>query len=142
MMKLAALILAGLMSLTACAPAAAPEPQASQEPVVSLTGTVNQVTEEGLLLDTESGPVLVLTNSDTVLEGFAALSDLAPGRMAEVLYNGMMTRSIPAQITAQRITSVQLAGTVTEHMESAFLMDTPSQGPVQVNLQAGATLPQ
>ena len=141
-MKLAALMLAGLMALTGCGSAASVAPQATEEPVVSLKGTVNQSNEEGLLLDTENGPVLVLTQEDTILEGFEAVADLAPGRVVEVLYNGMMTRSLPAQITAQKITSLVLTGEVTELMENAFLMETETHGPVQVNLPEGAQLPE
>ena len=140
-MKLTALILAGLLALTGLSFGETVIEEAYEEPIVTLMGTVNEFTQEGLLLDTEMGPVLVLTNEETLLEGFDALEKLEAGRQVEVMYNGMMTRSIPAQITGQKITSVQIVGTVTELMEGAFLMETQTHGPVVVNLPEGAQLP-
>ena len=118
------------------------ETEAMQENVFTLNATVTEVTPEGLLVETENGPVLALLQEDTLLEGFEALEDLAPGRQVEILYNGVMTRSLPGQINAQRITSCQLAGTVTEVLEGSFLMETSQQGPVMVNLPEEITAPQ
>ena len=115
------------------------------EIVETLEGTLAEITEEGLLLETDfMGPVLVKLGEETVLDGFAALEELLPGCMITVDYNGMMTRSIPAQITADRVTSYQLTGTVTEVLESAFMLETQTHGPVQVNIdvEAGMTLPE
>ena len=96
-MKLTALILAGLLALTGLSFGETVIEEAYEEPIVTLMGTVNEFTQEGLLLDTEMGPVLVLTNEETLLEGFDALEKLEAGRQVEVMYNGMMTRSIPAR---------------------------------------------
>ena len=115
------------------------------EVLETLQGTLVEITEEGLLMETGfMGPVLVKLGEETVLDGFASLEELLPGRVIAVDYNGMMTRSIPAQITADRVTSYQLTGTVTEVLENAFMLETQTHGPVQVNIdvEAGMTLPE
>lgn len=66
----------------------------------------------------------------TVLEGEEALS---LGDYVYVLYNGVMTRSLPPQITAERISIWKQVGTVTEIGEDGFMMHTEEQGDVWVN---------
>ena len=121
-MKLTALILAGLLALTGLSFGETVIEEAYEEPIVTLMGTVNEFTQEGLLLDTEMGPVLVLTNEETLLEGFDALEKLEAGRRVEVMYNGMMTRSIPAQITAQHIGNHMVMGLVSEMTEEIYAL--------------------
>lgn len=140
-MKMTALILAILLAAFGLSLAETLPEEAQEEPIVTLMGTVNQMTEEGLLLDTEMGLVLARPNEETLLEGFDALENLEAGRVVEVMYNGMMTRSIPAQINAMKITSVQMTGTVTEVLEDAFLMETVTHGPVMVNATKDMALP-
>ena len=66
----------------------------------------------------------------TGLEGEEALS---LGDYVYVLYNGVMTRSLPPQITAERISIWKQVGTVTEIGEDGFMMHTEEQGDVWVN---------
>ena len=141
-MKIAVILLAALLAVTGLSFGETVIEETYEEPVVSIMGTVNEMTQEGLLLDTEMGPVLVLIPEDVLLEGFESPESLEKGRAVEVMYNGMMTRSIPAQITAQKITSVQMTGAVTELMEGAFLMETQTHGPVVVHVAEGAQLPE
>ena len=116
-----------------------------EEYVEVLMGTLMEITEEGLLMDTGfMGPVLVKLTEETMLDGFETWEELLPGRLIAVDYNGMMSRSSPAQITASRVCSYLLTGVVTELVDNAFVMETEIHGPVQVNIdpEAGLTLPE
>ena len=51
---------------------------------------------------------------DTLYDGAIQQSELAVGQYAEVLYDGKLTRSIPAQAAALAVNIYPLAGTVDE----------------------------
>lgn len=96
----------------------------AQESLFTLQGEVIQVTQEGILMDTaEHGNVLVKWNEETIYEGETAY---APGDVIIVSYDGIMTRSIPAQITAQTISCHILEGLVSEVTEDSFLLSDES----------------
>ena len=67
---------------------------------------------------------------DTVLEGVEAF-DI--GDYVYVQYNGVMTRSIPPQITAEKVSVWKLEGTVTAIEADGFMLDTAEQGEVWCN---------
>ena len=67
---------------------------------------------------------------DTVLEGVEALEI---GNYVYVQYNGVMTRAIPPQITAEQISVWKLEGTVTAIEADGFMLDTAEQGEVWCN---------
>ena len=50
-----------------------------------------------------------------------------------VQYNGVMTRAIPPQITAEQISVWKLEGTVTAIEADGFMLDTAEQGEVWCN---------
>lgn len=78
--------------------------------LVTLTGTIIEITDEYVLLDAgELGQIQANLFEDTLFEGVDAL---AIGQVAVVTYDGKMTRSLPAQITALRIGVYELKGTV------------------------------
>ena len=112
------------------------EPAADIADIYMIEGIVAENSEEGILISTaEMGNVLVLTSDETILEGAEALVE---GDYVYVDYNGMMTRSLPPQITAMVIRSYRLKGIVTEIFaeENAMLINTESHGDVYVNLPA------
>lgn len=112
------------------------EPVADIADIYMIEGIVTENGEEGILISTaEMGNVQVLISEETILEG---TETLAEGDYVYVDYNGMMTRSLPPQITAMVIRSYRMEGTVTEVFaeENAMLINTETHGNVYVNLTA------
>ena len=107
-----------------------------------LSGVVISEEASGVLIMTqEHGEVLVKYNEEAELEG-TGQADIkeafAPGAYLTVVYNGVMTRSLPPQITAERIIQYKTTGTVIEVSESGVLLDQGSElGEVFVHLQEG-----
>ncbi|MBQ4608170.1 MAG: hypothetical protein IJO02_01640 [Clostridia bacterium] len=94
--------------------AADAEENSLQEPVeiMELFGMIVEITEDYVVLETaEHGGVQANLTEDTIVEGVDALE---VGQTAIVMYDGKMTRSIPAQITALKIGVYTLRGEVTE----------------------------
>ncbi len=117
-LMLLAMMLA-LTTLTAFAEDEAVIPSPEAEEVVLLDGFVMEVLDESILLLTRDGLyVEALLNEETIIEG----KDIAIGDYIEVVYNGMMTRSIPAQITAMVIRNNMLMGIVSELTENGFTL--------------------
>ena len=111
MMKKLISVMMMLALLAGAAAGFAQDEQAEEGAAVLLTGTILEAAEDYVLLDVaELGEVQAWMNEETVIEGVEAL---APGQVAVVLYNGMMTRSLPPQITAQRVSVYAVDGTVT-----------------------------
>ena len=154
MKKLLSLLIAILMMALpiACAEESAPAAEESAVPeegrwleadaegeedamqIYMLQGTILEVGEDSLRIeDAEQGEVVVLISEDTVLEtGY----ELAVGDYVYVDYNGVMTRSLPPQVTAGRIVSHKLEGDVLETYpeENAILIYTEEGGEYRVNL--------
>ncbi len=90
-------------------------------------------TFEGLITEVDSGYFVmnavnegsVRANLDdtTVYEGTVAKDTLAVGQYVYVLYNGVMTRSLPPQISAQKVSCFKVTGTVTSLMDNGFLLE-------------------
>lgn len=94
-------------ALLAALPAAGEEAR-----IYSLEGTIVEIADDFLLIDTEAhGEVQAATDEDTVWDTDA---DLAPGDYVYVDYDGRMTRSLPGQVRAARVTCHRLLGDVVE----------------------------
>ena len=107
--------------------------------VATLSGVIVEISEQGVLLDQgEAGQVLALVDQDTAIEGVEA--ELAVGQYALVEYDGKMTRSLPPQVYAQRVSVHALRGTVTQMMGASAMVKTDEYGEVQVNLPQGTIL--
>ena len=102
--------------------------------VYMLQGTILEVGEDGLRIeDAAQGEVVVHISEDTVMEtGY----ELAVGDYVYVDYNGVMTRSLPPQVTAGRIVSHKLEGDVLERYaeENALLIYASDGMEYRVNL--------
>ena len=100
-----------------------------------LHGQITEITDEYLMLEgTEQGTVQVDLLDDTLYDGAIQQSELAVGQYAEVLYDGKLTRSIPAQAAALAVNIYPLAGTVDEVQEDGRVLVTPTDGGAQVLL--------
>jgi hypothetical protein len=103
--------------------------------VYMLHGQITEITDEYLMLEgTEQGTVQVNLLDDTLYDGAIQQSELAVGQYAEVLYDGKLTRSTPAQAAALAVNIYPLAGTVDEVQEDGRVLVTPTDGGAQVLL--------
>ncbi len=71
--------------------------------LVALTGDIVEISDDGILLQTEEMQVLVKTDAQTHYDIQAEGGELAVGDTITVHYDGVMTMSLPAQIYAQTI---------------------------------------
>ena len=115
------------------------EENSLQEPVeiMELFGMIVEITEDYVVLETaEHGGVQANLTEDTIIEGVDALE---VGQTAMVVYDGKMTRSIPAQITALKIGVYVLRGEVTEIGEGRITVrDADTQEDVILTLPQDA----
>ena len=96
MKKMLAILMALLMA--ALLPAYAEEGDVAE--IAEIAGTVLEIGEESILLETPEGQLIeAILTADTIREG----KEIAEGDFIHVMYNGQMTRSYPAQVTAQHI---------------------------------------
>ena len=111
--------------------------EAPVEETAVIAGTVIGITDEGYLIsNSELGEVMILVNEETVTD---ANGDIACGDYISADYSGMMTRSLPPQLTASVIRMYVVEGDVVEIMseENCILMDTAEYGEIIVNLPEG-----
>ncbi|MBQ4266287.1 MAG: hypothetical protein IJB85_12315 [Clostridia bacterium] len=103
--------------------------------IVEVSGTITEITDEYVMIDAgEMGMIQANTSDDTLIEG---VEELKVGQTAVILYDGKMTRSLPAQITALKIGVYEVKGTVQEIAEGRVTI-TGIEGGDEVVL----TLPQ
>lgn len=103
--------------------------------IVDIAGTITEITDEYVMIDAgEMGMIQANTSDDTLLEG---VEDLTVGQVVAILYDGKMTRSLPAQITALKIGVYEVKGTVTEIADGRMTI-TKNEGGEEVVL----TLPE
>lgn len=106
--------------------------------LVELYGKVTEITDEYVMILADGlGEVKVLISEDTIIEGVEALKI---GQTAKVLYTGMMTRSLPPQITALLIGVYAVTGEVTA-VEEGRVTIASENGEVILTLPEGAAAP-
>jgi len=117
----------------------AAQDEAEAEPeIVELYGEIKEITDEYVMVMTDGlGEVKVLLSEDTIIEGVEALEI---GQTAKVLYTGMMTRSLPPQITALLIGVYAVSGEVTAVSEDSVTI-AGENGEVILTLPEGAAAP-
>ena len=118
-LMLLALMLA-LTTLTAFAEEDGPSAEANDlADVVLLDGFITDVLDDSLLLLTKDGlAVEALLNEDTIFEG----KNVAIGDYVQIVYIGIMTRSLPAKITAMAVRNHMLMGVVSDLAETGFTL--------------------
>lgn len=90
--------------------------------VYMLSGQITEITDEYVLIEgTEQGTIQANLLDDTVFDGLTR-EELAVGQYAQILYDGKMTRSIPAQIAALAVDVYAMEGTVTEIQEDGRVL--------------------
>ena len=135
MKKMIALITAlVLMTLLAVTLATATETEdTAQEEFFLLGGQVPGFGEGCLFITADGIEYQVNLTDDVMIEGTEAL---AVGDWLQVVYNGQMTRSLPAQITAQVIRSYSFSGVVSDLAEGSFTLTTDDGQQIVVNFDA------
>ncbi len=101
---------------------------------VSIDGIVTEITDTYFILDTTSlGEIQVNINEETF---FSEEIPFAAGQYAFVTFDGKMTRSIPAQITAIAVNVSRFIGTVlfVDEEPNVLLVSSPVHGDVIVYL--------
>ena len=107
--------------------------------LVTLTGVITEITDEYVLLDVgDMGQIQANLSEDTLIEG---VEELAIGQTAIVTYDGKMTRSLPAQITALRVGVYEVRGTV-KTMEDGRITVEKTEGGDEVVLTLPEDAPQ
>ena len=97
-----------------------------EQEIFDLHGEILEITDEYVLINTpDMGYVQVNLSEDTVVEGVEALEI---GQTAVVMYNGMMTRSLPAQITALHIGGYAVSGVIAEVLEDRIVIVNDETG--------------
>ena len=119
------------------------ETEDGAEEIDTLCGQITEINDEYLILEgAQQGTVQVNISDDTLYNGSLQQGELAVGQYAEVIYDGKMTRSIPAQIAALAINVYPLTGTVDAVEEDGRVLVTPADGGEQVvlSLPDGVTM--
>ncbi len=107
-------LMMALTTLTAFAEDAVEAPEIYQE-----EGFVMELLDGSILIQTSEGKLIeALLNDNTAFEG----KEPAVGDLVQVLYFGMMTRSIPAQINAEAVLCNMLMGVVSDLSDGSFLL--------------------
>ena len=128
-LMLLALMMA-MTTLTAFAEGETPVEEVSES--IAVEGFVLEIMDGSILLqDSNSQTIEVLLNDETIIEG----KDLAIGDRITVIYDGMMTFSLPPQINAQHIGNHMLMGIVSEMTEAGFML-TFGEEVYQINASA------
>lgn len=118
-------------------PVAAFAAQADEE-IRTLEGVITEIVEGGFLLhDNEQGDVMLNLSESTVWEGLSGSDELEIGLYVAVEYDGRMTRSLPPQAHADRVSLyLPLNGSVLEiYEDGSFLMSEETNGEVLVHTE-------
>lgn len=100
------------------------DPSSLGEEVHELIGTVEEITDEYyLILTTDGRRIQVNLDASTSFDGNAP----ALGDLIHVFYDGKMTRSIPAQVTAQHFGCYYHTGAIVELTQEGFTLDANEQ---------------
>ena len=94
--------------------------------IAELYGTVIEIADGYLLLESaEFGKVQANISDDTMIEG---VESIEIGQVAKVIYDGKMTRSIPAQIGAMLIGVYSVSGEVTQTEDGRITLKREDNG--------------
>lgn len=90
--------------------------------IFDLSGKVIEVGEGFFVIDAgQMGAVQVNTGDDTIFEG-VTMEEIALGQYVQVLYDGKMTRSLPAQIYALKVGMYAISGEVKAAEEGSITL--------------------
>ena len=132
LMLLALMLAVGSLAVFAEDEAMIPASEEVVDEIILVEGFVMDVTADSILLLTSYGQLKeALLTEETIIDG----KDVAIGDYISIAFNGMETRSIPPQITAQHVGNYMLMGVVSELTEEGFIL-TFGEEIYQVNANA------
>ena len=104
--------------------------------IVEISGVITEITDEYVMINAgEMGMIQANTSMDTLIEG---VEEISVGQTAVILYDGKMTRSLPAQITALKIGVYEVKGNVTAIEAGRVTVDQGEAGEVVLTLPENA----
>ena len=114
----------------------------SEVEILELGGQITEIADGYILImDNVHGAVQVNLGDDTLYDG-ADLEELNVGQYIQVMYDGKMTRSIPAQVYALKIGLYPVSGVVKEVGEGSITLSREEIGDeVIIFLPQGAATP-
>ncbi len=120
-MKMNPLISLALALILALLPLAAP---AETETSVTLQGLITEAGSTYFIMTdrTHASVQVNIIDGVTVFEGIAAKDTLAVGLYVFVTYDGVMSRSLPPQVSAQIVACYRLTGTVADILENGVIV--------------------
>lgn len=131
MKKIVALLMTAVLLMTGAIALTASPILAEDAEEYAFSGFVAEVTDEYFTFTT--------TDEQLIQANLSTPCDLVEGDLVLVTYNGQMTYSIPAQISAMDVTVMEqeqpeMTGTVTEITEDAIIFTTADGQTIQANL--------
>lgn len=110
-----------------------PQVHADRVSLYVLSGIVTEVLEDGSILMND------WMNGDVIVHLGEGMNHIHKGSSISVYHNGVMTLSLPAQVSASHIKLISVTGVVSEVSENSFLLNTLDGQIFMVNLN-GSTL--
>ena len=140
MNKIFALLLATVFALTGVTALTSANTDSVEESTVEVetyiaAGTVLEVTDEYIVFNGVDGQIYQANITEETIQEYDLPAEVTVGDFVQVMYDGKMTRSIPAQITAQVIRSCVRVGQVGEVAEDYFMLQTEMEE-IRVNCTA------
>lgn len=101
---------------------------AEQTQSYTLQGLITGVSDAHFLLHDQTNGIVQVNLDDerTAYAGVAAKDQMAVGQYVFVQYNGIMTKSIPPQVTADKVSCYVIHGTVSEILQSGYVVQGDS----------------
>lgn len=141
MKKIVALLMTAVLLMTGAIALTASPILAESTEEYAFSGTVTEVTEEFItFVNADEQTIQANLSEDTVIEG-----EITVGALVLVTYDGVMTKSLPAQIGALTITVMEqeeyaLSGFVSEVTDDYFTFTTADEQLIQANLSTPCDL--
>lgn len=106
----------------------AEQAETAEAEIVELGGRITEIADGYIVMETlMHGMVQVNLGDDTLYDG-ADPDELAVGQYIQVMYDGKMTRSLPAQITALKVGLYPVSGVVKELGENSVTLSREEIG--------------
>lgn len=141
MKKIVALLMTAVLLMTGAIALTASPILAEDAEEYAFSGTVTEVTEEFItFINADEQTIQANLSENTVIEG-----EITVGALVLVTYDGVMTKSLPAQIGALTITVMvqeeyALSGFVAEVTDEYFTFTTADEQLIQANLSTPCDL--
>lgn len=104
---------------------------------IDMAGTITEIADGYLLMQTPDGMMVQVNLSEETIFELDAEGELSKGAYIHVLFNGQMTRSLPAQIAAIKVGCYSRTGIISAVEEGRFTLTTALGEEIWVNTLPG-----